>query len=202
MSLGLSMKSNVCRKDWICQSSRKNRTFFLPIRTLHTLDFIDKPSDTPVHLQRIGRHVAVDAMLHRVPFEHFLTLENYYQGFLSTADNALLREMALLLYVDKKGRRPQNIKLKEEELLSVFLWFAAVKNRFTAVFPHLFRPAEASGDGAANMLDVMNAEIRALTGGDITKEREVLNMDCWRALTELNEKAHEAQEMNEKYGRK
>ena len=47
----------------------------------------------------------------------------------------------------------------------------------------------------------MNAEIRALTGGDITKENQVLSMDCWRALTELNEKAREAQEWNEKYGR-
>ena len=46
----------------------------------------------------------------------------------------------------------------------------------------------------------MNAEIRALTGGDITKENQVLSMDCWRALTELNEKARETQEYNEKYG--
>ena len=48
----------------------------------------------------------------------------------------------------------------------------------------------------------MNAQIRALTGGDITKEKEVMSMDCWRALTELNEKAREQQEFNQKYGRK
>ena len=37
----------------------------------------------------------------------------------------------------------------------------------------------------------MNAQIRALTGGDITKEEAVLSMDTWRALTELDAKAKE-----------
>ena len=41
----------------------------------------------------------------------------------------------------------------------------------------------------------MNAQIRALTGGDITKEREVLKMDCWRALTELDAKAKDYEDM-------
>ena len=39
------------------------------------------------------------------------------------------------------------------------------------------------------------AQIRALTGGDITKEREVLKMDCWRALTELDAKAKDYEDM-------
>lgn len=33
-----------------------------------------------------------------------------------------------------------------------------------------------------DMVEVMNAEIRALIMGDITKENQVLSMDCWRAL--------------------
>lgn len=37
-------------------------------------------------------------------------------------------------------------------------------------------------------MGAMNAQIRALTGGDVTKERAVLQMDCWRALTELDAK--------------
>ena len=41
----------------------------------------------------------------------------------------------------------------------------------------------------------MNMQIRALTGGDITKEKEVLKMDCWRALTELDAKALDAIEI-------
>lgn len=41
----------------------------------------------------------------------------------------------------------------------------------------------------------MNAQIRALTGGDITKEEAVLSMDTWRALTELEAKAKEAEDI-------
>ena len=37
--------------------------------------------------------------------------------------------------------------------------------------------------------------IRALTGGDITKEAAIMKMDTWRALTELDAKAREAEEL-------
>ena len=39
----------------------------------------------------------------------------------------------------------------------------------------------------------MLAQIRALTGGDITKEQAVLDADTWTALAELDAKAREAQ---------
>ena len=40
-----------------------------------------------------------------------------------------------------------------------------------------------------------NAMIRALTGGDITKEAAIMKMDTWRALTELDAKAREVEEL-------
>ena len=40
----------------------------------------------------------------------------------------------------------------------------------------------------------MNNQIRALTEGDVTKENEILALDTWRALTELDAKAREAEE--------
>ena len=50
-------------------------------------------------------------------------------------------------------------------------------------------------DIGEELRQAMNAQIRALTGGDITKEAAILQMDCWRALTELDAKAREAEEM-------
>ena len=41
----------------------------------------------------------------------------------------------------------------------------------------------------------MDAQIRALTKGDITKEEIVLKMDVWRALTELDAQAADAEEI-------
>ena len=42
----------------------------------------------------------------------------------------------------------------------------------------------------------MDAQIRALTKGDITKEKEILSLDTWRALTELNAQAKEYKQIN------
>ncbi len=41
----------------------------------------------------------------------------------------------------------------------------------------------------------MNAQIRALTKGDITKEKDILALDTWRALTELNAQAREYKDL-------
>ena len=48
----------------------------------------------------------------------------------------------------------------------------------------------------AELRDITFSQLRALTGGDITKEEDVLNADTWSALSELNAKAREAEEMN------
>ena len=45
----------------------------------------------------------------------------------------------------------------------------------------------------------VNAQIRALTKGDVTKEKDVLALDTWRALTELDALAKEYEEFNRKY---
>ena len=51
---------------------------------------------------------------------------------------------------------------------------------------------------APSVEDAMNAQIRALTKGDVTKEAEVLALDTHRALTELNAQAREYRELNAK----
>ena len=68
---------------------------------------------------------------------------------------------------------------------------------------HFFKQTDDSESPALaigkQLQELMNTQIRALTGGDITKEREVLEMDCWRALTELNAKARDAEEIKRLY---
>ena len=53
-----------------------------------------------------------------------------------------------------------------------------------------------------DVIGAMDVQIRALTDGDITKEETIRQLPCWRALTELNEKAREAKEFHEKYDKK
>lgn len=81
--------------------------------------------------------------------------------------------------------------------MGVFLWFMFVKDNFSKHFPHLFKPASESGE-PYDTRAAMDAQIRALTGGDITKEKQIERSDVWRALTELDAKAREAEELNDK----
>lgn len=50
-----------------------------------------------------------------------------------------------------------------------------------------------------SILESINVQLRALTDGDVTKEQSVKQIDCWRALTELNAKAKEAEEFRRKF---
>lgn len=164
------------------------------------LAFLGDFSPTPVRISVLHGAKAVANDLQALAFEDYLACENYYQGFLHTQSMECLAEMAHLLY----PKLSDKACLEKAELLSVFYWFASVKAYFTRLFPHFFTniPQEKSNLlGSADLgvgeelRQAMNAQIRALTGGDITKEAAILQMDCWRALTELDAKAREAEEM-------
>ena len=166
------------------------------------LDFVTEIPAAPVFLTKLDPFSAVDSLLRKVPFEDYLTMENCYQGYLCTHEDRYLTSITTLLYVNESGRHPHSDAVTNEYRLSSFLWYTAVKRQLMRYFPYLLKTAgEGEASEVPDMRAVMNAQIRALTGGDVTKEKEVLAMDCWRALTELNEKAREHQEFNQKYGR-
>lgn len=163
--------------------------------TLSHLNWLDGIPAYPVRLSHIGRHSALPALLQEVPFSTYIFLDNLYQGYLQTQDDNLLVQMAQLLY------DAPNIRLNPEECISIFYWFASVKQYFARTFCHFFKSVEVDAEGTpsgnigSRLQEQMNTQIRALTGGDITKEKEVLAMDCWRALTELDAKARDYEEL-------
>ena len=160
-----------------------------------TLDFLDTISPAPVRIAKIGRHRALPADFEGVPFEKFLYADNLYAGFLHTKSETLLLQMAQVLY------DCEHIKPSQAQLVSVFYWFASLKQYFAMLFPHFFQPLNGQ---APNLLatqslfnqlrESTNAQIRALTSGDVTKEEAIKKMDTHRALTELDAKAREAEE--------
>ncbi len=168
------------------------------------LDWIGSLPSSPVRLDEIKGHKAAVADLSEgFPYEGWLYCEDLWQGWQVTADTTLLRRMAAVLYSCPE------IEPEEYELLSVFYWWAAVKDQFSQLFPNFFRQAAGndSGFGGASVgYDALrrakDAQIRALTKGDITKEREVLSMETWRALTELDALARDYDDLQKKYGSK
>ena len=159
---------------------------------MSNLEWLGDFPSYPVRLLRIGFHRAVRADLQNVTFEDFLTLDNLYQGYLQTQKADLLHDMALILY------QARFIRLTKEEATCIFYWFTSVKRYFASLFTNFFSSAtdgEVFSPSYKQLQDNVNTQIRALTGGDITKEREVLRMDCWRALTELDAKAKDYDEL-------
>ncbi len=156
------------------------------------LEFVDSYETFDVRLESIGGFKAVDGLLHRVMFQDYLNMEKYYQGYLATKQHRYALGLAKLLY-------PGGVKIIDDaELTNCVMWFSYVKKQFSKSFRHFFKPAPEGGK-TIDWVEQMNVQIRALTDGDITKESAVLEKDCWRALTELDAKAREAEEFRKKY---
>lgn len=166
------------------------------------LDWLHQPNSTPVRLEKIGGLHAIDAQWHGLKFEDYLIVENYYQGFLESKNLELMREAARYLYKPRFSAMASKVAAEDYELFSVMMWITSVKNCFAQWFPNFFHRVDTASSGSPNMVEAMNAQIRSLTGGDVTKEETVFNLDCWRALTELDAKAKEYQEFKQKYGNK
>ncbi len=164
-----------------------------------SLDWLAELSPHPLRLDRIGRRRAIPADFQEVPFETYIITENLYQGFLTTQNDAMLDELAQVLY-------PKLLSsLTAMQRISVFYWVASLKQMLARQFSDFFQPmAESIGSPniGAQLQESMDAQIRALTKGDITKEREILSLDTWRALTELNAQAREYRQINSKYNAK
>lgn len=156
---------------------------------LEPLSFIEAPGAVPVRPDDWHSAKAVDAALHGLTFGEWLQLENYYQAYISTKQASDLQAIAQLLY---PGLKPKYID--DAFKFGLLQWVIQVKQYFAKLWPNFFRPAEGEVSGST-MLDITNAEIRALTGGDVTKEDKIMETECWRALTELDYKAKEAAEL-------
>lgn len=184
----------------------KARTIYITVwqlqSLLHQFDYIDTYEGMGVRLDGIQGFHAVDVNLHGLCFIDYLNCEGAWQRFLLTQDARHTDRLASLLYRDSKGGEADGLHLSPTEQVAVMAWYGYVKGVFARFFPHLFKPSTGGGklDGHA-ILSMQNAQLRALTDGDVTKEKEVEGLDCWRCLTELNEKAREAAEFNSKYGK-
>ena len=168
---------------------------FLPL-----MDWLMAVPERPVRLEKVQGCEAFAADLQGLPFEQYLALENLYQGYIHTKNFLLLDEMTPMLYGKK-------LHLSAAEAYGMFFWFASVKRMFAMRFPHFFVPSPVSGDevdGATfeKLYRAMNLQIRALTKGDITKEKEILAMDTHRALVELNAQAEEYEDLKKQYNAK
>lgn len=188
---------------WLCTVGRDRfilNADLLPDIFSH-MEWLDRPEQMTDRLQHIGQYEARDMWLRTLPFGHYLMLENFYQAFLASEDTTLLLRMARLLYnvPDDAG----DFQPEPYELNATFMWYTAVKKRFAEEFPNFLKPVNGQETGtAASQKEIMNAQIRILTKGDITKNDAILKSDTWSALLELDALAKEAEDFKNKMSKK
>ena len=144
-----------------------------------SLDWHDAIPASPVRLKKLRNHASVDAEFHGVPFQTYIVVENLYQGFLSTQKDDLLDDLALVLYPGCSAT------LTAEERISIFYWVASLKDMFARCFPDFFQPATANAENllgsspniGKQLQESMDAQIRALTKGDITKANDYIKQN-------------------------
>lgn len=162
------------------------------------VSWISRLPEDPVRLDSIDGAVAVSADIEEdLSFDDYLACEALWQVWQTSQTDSLLRDMAAILY------RKENIVLKDFEYLSIFYWWAGLKNMLSGRYPNFFQvsPVESAIPHVDELTlrRSMDSQIRALTKGDITKESTILSLPAIRALTELDALAREYEELNRKY---
>lgn len=157
------------------------------------LKWMEELPTYPLRPEKMGRHRAVAANFEEVPFQILLMVDNFYQGYIRTKDDELLDEIGQMLY-NCEGK-----VFKPWQRVAIFYWVASLKDYLARKYTTFFQPAAGTALAPQSIEQAMNTQIRALTKGDITKEKEVLAMDCHRALAELEAQAREYEDMKQKY---
>lgn len=156
--------------------------------------------DYPVRLDSVHTVKAkYDPYCNNLSFENWLAADNYMQGYFYKKDPLLLYEIQKILYPQAKHKRLITFKTFDAMMqMNIILWWGSLKRWLRGRFAHLFLPSPTQGQqGAENTHIILNAAemqarmddmLLALTGGDITKEKEVLRMPYQRAFTYLEER--------------
>lgn len=178
----------ITRTARLSKSTIKQLSGYSYVEAMNVLEWMDTPPTEPICFDRLDGHQAVRLNLYGVPFSHYLEIENYYQGYLQTQNRLALQAICTILY-------PGFVRntLTAAEQYAVLLWLVGLKALYVHMFPYLFSSSNTEGGEPVDPREVMNAEMRALTGGDITKTKAVLEADTLTALTELDAKAREAE---------
>lgn len=157
-----------------------------------------------------GRYKPCDKVMRDTNFIQYIEAENYYQAYLHKKDDQYLYKLMAVLF--QPGNKYNNLKVSklskyfkyrpQIEKHITLMWMVGIKTYFARKYKFLF--SRISGDGQdeeetlPDMAEIINNQLRILTEGDITKRKLVLSSNTVDALSELNEKCREYQQLKNK----
>lgn len=158
------------------------------------LSWIFEPLKEPWRPDTLAGYRTHDTLLQDMKFGEFLRCEALFQGYLRSHNPQMLFELTKALIIDKD--KISRFKIQNWMQTAILKWYVAVKDHLAKRFNNLFQPAAGDGQGTlgGNNLSIrksVDTQLRALTKGDPLKEEAVMNLDLYRALTELDAQAAE-----------
>ena len=144
--------------------------------------------------------------LYNATFDEYLMAENYYFAFIETKKPEHLDNLVAVLYrlpwhrwnANKiRGRGLWFRHADPAEKNSVFMWYTGFRAYVPKRCPHLFSGGGKKAE-AFNPRNYINGMVHQLTNGDITLKNKLLKQPCWDALDELEQRAIEADSLNQK----
>lgn len=165
------------------------------------LEYLTTPPTAAVRLDRAedGTPCKTGADFEDATFGELLHTDGLFLMYLNNpeANADRLAEIAILLYPGITDEAAASPLMNA----NIIIWLSGLKKQLAGMYPYLFAaPAaadyeETPEETAARSRRATLSMIRALTGGDITKENDILQTAAHSALNELNEKAREAKEL-------
>ena len=151
----------------------------------------------------LGKYIPVNNRLFGVPLEQYLLADAHYIRFAKTKDRSILDKFAAALYRNKenelwndqawKNRIPKFSKRSMAELNAVFIWFTRVKAFIMAKYPYVFPNSTGSGGESAPDEQILQL-LANLNGGDVTRNRLIMETHVHEVLFELNLKIENSQQ--------
>lgn len=164
------------------------------------MSWIDSVPDYPVRPEILACRRAMSPVLDELTFGQFIMIENYFSGFIATADKKLLIHIFEIIYPYFEMWAIR----REPDLIApaIILWISSFKKWAAIQWPYLFRSQDKSESQSfpdARMLrESADSMIRALSKGDVTMEQKILDSPFSRAATELNCLARETEDLKRK----
>lgn len=165
------------------------------------LEYLTTPPTAAVRLDRAedGTPCKTGADFEDATFGEFLHTDGLFLMYLNNpgANADRLAEIAILLYPGITDAAAASPLMNA----NIIIWLSGLKKQLSGMYPYLFSAPASAGyeetaeEVAARSRRATLSMIRALTGGDITKENDILQTAAHSALNELNEKAREAKEL-------
>lgn len=156
------------------------------------LEWITKEYTLPSYVPRIRGLDTPNLILYKATLEQYLMADNFYIRFITTGNFGDLDKMIATLYcrnitdIDLERRARRIARQKKSIRYAVFIWFCGLKSWLRDKYPCIFAGYEP--DAGRPQDEAILGLLTALNGGDITKNRIILNTGVHEALYELNQK--------------